>query len=139
MANYILNPYLLFSNNAEEAVTFYKSVFGGEVTISRFGDNPGMPVEEKYKNLVMHADLVSDSIRLMASDAEPSGGVTKGDSVNLSLSGEDAESLRAIFEKLSEGATVEQPLTAAPWGDEFGMLVDKYGFKWMVNITKPAV
>lgn len=133
----VLNPYLHFNGEAEEALAFYKSVFGGEFTVSRYGDNPTPDLKEEHKNLVMHGDLQSPDIRLMLSDSGPMGPGTKGDNVSLSLSGAaaDAERLTDVYNKLADSGNVIVPLSKAGWGDTFGMLTDKYGFSWFVNIA----
>jgi PhnB protein len=137
MAAVTLNPYINFNDKAEEALGFYKGIFGGELTISRFSDfaSDKMPVADEYKNLVMHGMLIADGITLMVADAAPVGGVNAGDNISISLSGDDNERLTQYFEGLSEGATIKEPLEAAPWGDKFGMLTDKFGIGWMVNIS----
>ncbi|NJM39758.1 MAG: VOC family protein [Anaerolineae bacterium] len=136
MTNYTLNAYLHFNGNAEEVLNFYQSVFGGKLIISRYGDNPGANVAEGFKNQVMHGDLVSESIRLMASDSGPMGEGIVGTNFSLSLSGPDRANLKSFYERLIEGGTVAVPLAASPWGDEFGMFSDKFGVSWMLNITK---
>jgi PhnB protein len=110
-------------------------VFGGESTISRYGDNPMPDLKEEHKNLVMHGDLQAD-IRLMVSDSGPMGEGKHGDDVSLSLSGAKADEAKLTewFNKLSEGGNVMVPLADAGWGDTFGMVTDKYGFTWFVNI-----
>jgi PhnB protein len=71
----------------------------------------------------------------MAADSAPHAEVTVGNNVNLSLSGDDDATLTKYFEGLSAGGTVTQPLETAPWGDKFGMLTDKFGINWLVNVT----
>jgi PhnB protein len=130
-----LNPYLGFKDNAHEAMDFYKSVFGGVLTISTFGDaHTGDPTETEK---VMHAMLETEGgLVLMASDTPNEIEYKKGNgSFSISLSGDNEIELRKYWDKLSEGATVVLPLEQAPWGDHFGMLTDKYGTSWMVNIT----
>lgn len=131
-----LNPYLNFNGDTKEAMEFYKSVFGGELTLSTFGENPGMPVPPGYEDKIMHASLDSDEITLMASEGRPGEEVKVGNNVNLSLSGNDHDKLTAIFEKLAEGGQVTMPLATQSWGDVFGMCVDKYSINWLVNINK---
>lgn len=131
-----LNAYLSFSDNAREAMEFYQSVLGGELTISTFGEYGGAP-EGLAEHNVMHAMLEGpDGFALMASDAL--GGMTQDSGprgrIALSLSGDEATRLRGYFEKLAEGGTVTAPLEKQVWGDEFGMLVDRYGIAWMVDI-----
>jgi len=131
------NPYLHFNGNAEEALHFYESVLGGKGTISRYGDNPAPDLKEEHKNLVMHGDIQADDIRLMLSDSGPMGEGTHGDDVSLSLSGAKVDEARLtdIFNRLTEGGNVIVPLADAGWGDTFGMVTDKYGFTWFVNIS----
>lgn len=135
----LLNPYLHFNDGkAEEALNFYKTVFNGELSLSRYGDNPGMPaVEESIKNLVMHGVVKTDDLLLMASDTGPMGDVVIGSNISISLSGDDEVKLTRYFEGLSAGGTVTKPLSKEAWGDMFGMLEDKFGISWLVNITVP--
>lgn len=134
-----LNPYLNFKSNTREAIEFYKSVFGGTLVINTFGDS-GMSVEENEKDLVMHSQLDTDKgFTLMASDTPSHMEVTPGKIGNISISGEasEEEELKGYWDKLSEGATITAPMDKAPWGDTFGMLTDKFGVEWMVNIAAP--
>jgi PhnB protein len=135
-----LNPYLTFNGNAREAMTFYQRVFGGDLTVSTFGefaaqgDGDGQGPSEGADG-VMHAQLETPSgLALMASDTAPGmGDATPGSTITVSLSGDD-EALRSYWEGLSEGATITMPLEKQMWGDEFGMLTDRFGVPWMVNI-----
>lgn len=132
-----LNPYLGFRDNAREAMEFYRSVFGGELTISTFAELHASedPAEQ---DKVMHSMLETpQGLVLMGADTPNSMSYTPGDNYSVSLSGEasDEAVLRGIWDKLSEGATVTAPLDKAPWGDIFGMCTDKYGVSWMVNIA----
>lgn len=135
-----LNPYLNFPDaQAREAMEFYQSVLGGELNVMTFGD---MGTEGPLATQVMHGQLVTeDGITLMGADSPPEMvRVSFGDSVSVSLSGgpEDGGTLRSWFAALSEGGQVRQPLEAAPWGDEFGMFVDRFGISWLVNIAGAA-
>ncbi len=132
-----LNPYLNFPDaQAREAMERYQSVLGGELTIMTFGD---MGTEGPLATQVMHGQLEAPGgIVLMGADAPPEMvQLSFGDNVSVSLSGgpEDAETLRGWFSALSEGGEVRQPLEAAPWGDEFGMLTDRFGISWLMNIA----
>ncbi len=129
-----LNPYLNFNGNSREAMEFYKAIFGGELTISTFGES-GMN-DEKYKDQTMHAHLHTDEMEIMASDTGHMGEVKFGDNVHLSIVGSDVEKLTEYFNKLAEGGKVDMPLEKQMWGDIFGMLTDKYGVHWMVNISQ---
>lgn len=133
----LLNPYLHFNDGkAEDALKFYQQVFGGELEISRYGENPGMPTTEAaIKDLVMHGMVKTADLQLMASDTGPMGDVVEGSNISISLSGNDAEKLTSYFEGLSAGGEVTVPLSTQSWGDTFGMLTDKYGISWLVNIS----
>ena len=128
-----LDPYIFFSGNAKEAMEFYKSVFGGKLDISLVDDAPDFPGKDKMKGQVMHAMLEGGDIRMMASDSQKAS--PKAAKIELSLSGEDEEQLRKIFDDLSASGKVKMPLEKQYWGDTFGNLTDKYGVEWMVNIT----
>ena len=131
-----LNPYLNFPDGkAREAMEHYRSVLGGQLEVMTFGD---MGTEGELATQVMHSYLETPSgFALMGADAPPEmAPVTYGDNVSVSISGEaaDAEEMRGWFAGLSEGGEVRQPLEKAPWGDEFGMFVDRFGISWLVNI-----
>jgi PhnB protein len=86
----------------------------------------------------MHSMLITDNgLVLMASDTPNRMDYTPGTSFSISLSGEDDAELRGYWEKLSAGGTITMPLNQAPWGDTFGMCVDKFGISWLVNINAP--
>jgi PhnB protein len=132
-----LSPYLNFNGNCEEAMKFYQSVLGGELEINRFGDfaSPDMPVDEDYKDKVMHSTLGTGGLSFMASDGSAHSKVTFGNSVSMSIAGTDEAKLTDFFNGLSEGGTVTMPLAKQVWGDSFGMFTDKFGINWMVNIS----
>lgn len=134
-----LNPYLNFRGTAREAMAFYESVFGGELTVSSFRDF-GMEVAEDEQDLVMHSQLSTPAgFLLMGADVPSHMDYTRGvNDGSVSLSGDDEEALGGYFAKLGEGANVTQPLEKAPWGDSFGMLVDRFGVNWLVNISGSA-
>ena len=130
-----LNPYLSFRDNAREAMDFYESVFGGELTRSTFGEF-GASDDPSEQDKVMHSMLATDNgLALMGADTPNGMDFTPGSNGTISLSGEDEAELRDYWEKLSDGGDVSVPLEKAPWGDTFGMCVDKFGVSWMVNIV----
>ena len=134
-----INPYVHFNGNAEEAFTFYKSVFGGEFAkISRYKDisSPEYPIPENDANRIMHIVLpIGKSNVLMASDTiESMGQVTENDNRNtVFISAENKEEADKLFNGLSKGGNVEMPITYGPWGNYFGMFADKFGVQWMVD------
>jgi len=128
-----LNPYLSFRDSAREAMEFYRTVFGGQLTLSTFGDS-GMPVEESESGHVMHGQLDTPSgFTLMGADTPSSMEVSTNGTV--SLSGDDEAELRGYWDALAVGGTLGVPLETAPWGDTYGMLTDRFGIGWMVNIA----
>jgi PhnB protein len=133
-----LSPYLNFNGNCEEAMQFYNGIFGGKLDISRFGDfDSQMPVPDNYKTKVMHSYLGGEHVSFMASDSPPNVTPTVGNNVQLSISGGDGETLTKYFNALAEGGTITVALDKQAWGDTFGMLTDKFGIYWMVNISAP--
>ena len=130
-----LNPYIGFEGNARQAMEFYKGVFGGDLRVNTFGEFGSQDTPDADK--VMHSQLETDSgITLMASDTPSGMQRNPGDTITISLSGDDADALRGYWEKLSDGGTVTMPLEMQMWGDEFGMCMDQFGVPWMVNITQ---
>jgi PhnB protein len=128
-----LNPYVSFRDNAREAMEFYQSALGGDLATNTFGEY-GDP-EAPEANLIMHSQLTTPAgFTLMGADTPPGMEHNPGSNIAISLSG-DGEELRGYWAKLSDGATVTVPLAKQMWGDEFGMLVDRFGIGWMVNIA----
>lgn len=130
-----LNPYLGFRDSAREAMEFYKSVFGGKLDLNTFKEfHASQDPSEDDK--IMHSMLEADNgIIFMAADTPNSMEYKPGANISMSLSGDNEPELRGYFEKLSAGGSVTMPLEKAPWGDTFGMLTDKFGINWMVNIS----
>jgi len=132
-----LNAYLNFKDKTRQAMEFYKSVFGGNLTVSTFKEFHASqdPSEE---NLIMHSVLeAGNGITFMAADTPNRMEYKPGTNFSMSLSGDNEAELKGYFDKLSEGGHITQPLVKAMWGDMFGMLTDKFGVTWLVNITAP--
>ena len=131
-----LKPYISFESNARQAMEFYRDVFGGDLRMNTFGEFGQADSPDADK--IMHSQLETDNgFTLMASDTPAGMQRNPGDSITISLSGNDADTLRGYWEKLSDGGNVTMPLEKQMWGDEFGMCVDRFGIPWMVNITQP--
>ena len=133
-----INPHINFNGNAEEAFTFYKSVFGGEFAkIMRFKDlsSPDFPVDESEANKIMHIALPIGKNVLMANDVPESMGKTNENEnrSKISISAESKEEADKLFNGLSAGGKIEFPIAESPWGSYFGMFRDKYGIEWMVD------
>jgi len=131
-------PYLSFRGQARDAMSFYQSVFGGELSVMTFGDS-GM-TEGVDPGQVMHSQLTG-SVNLMASDTPESMSFSEGSRISLSFSGDAAglDTCRDYYSKLSEGGSIGQPLDLAPWGDYYGSLTDRYGITWMFDFSAPEV
>jgi PhnB protein len=128
-----LNPYISFAGDAREAMERYREVFGGDLTLSTFGDfgQAGTPIE----HLIMHAMLHTPSgFTLMGADTPPGMDHHPGGAITISLSGDDEAELRGYWDGLSDGGTVSLPLERQMWGDLFGQCTDRFGVNWMVNI-----
>lgn len=139
-----LNPYLNFDGKAEEAFTFYKSVFGGEFVggIHRMGGAPGTEnLSEEEKQRVMHIALPIGNELLMASDIMPSMNqqLTAGNNNYISVFPDSRQQADEYFKTLSEGGKIEMPLEDQFWGDYFGCFSDKYGVYWMINYNEAMV
>jgi len=138
----LINPYIHFNGNAEEAFTFYKSVFGGEFSrILRYKDLSGTeyPIAENDANRLMHIVLpIGKNNMLIGSDVlEIMGQVTENDNRNtIYISAESREEADKLFNGLSEGGKIEMPIADGPFGSYFGMFADKYGIQWMVDFTQ---
>jgi PhnB protein len=134
----LINPHINFNGNAEEAFTFYKSVFGGEFAkIMRFKDlaSPEFPVSEKEAYKIMHIALPIGKNILMANDVPEFMGKTNENEnrSKISISTESKEEADKLFNGLSAGGQIEMPIAHSPWGSYFGMFRDKYGIEWMVD------
>jgi PhnB protein len=130
-----LNPYLNFNGDARQALEFYAEVFGGDPTLSTFGQlgDPDAPGAD----LIMHGQLETPAgYTIMGADVPPGMTYQTPAGSTVSLSGDDGDDLRKYWEQLSADGTVTIPLTKQVWGDEFGMCIDRFGTPWMVNITQ---
>jgi len=135
----IINPHINFNGNAEEAFTFYRSVFGGEFSkIIRFKDlaGPDFPIAEKEENKIMHIALpIGKSNMLMANDVPESMGRTNENEnrSKIVINTASKEEADKLFNGLSAGGQIEGPIGDAPWGTYFGCFRDKYGIEWIVQ------
>lgn len=135
-----LNPYINFNGNAEEAFSFYKSVFGGEFSVvSRFKDIPGVAeaMSEVEANKIMRIILPIGNSELIANDVPAfMGPVNENENRSkIAVSVDSGEELERLFKGLSEGGTVEMPMDESPWGTRFAMFRDKYGIEWTIEFN----
>jgi PhnB protein len=132
-------PYLNFSGNGKEALQFYCKALDGQVLFQQtFGESPmGAQTPDQFKDRLMHATFQCEAGSFMASDAPPNYEMKPGNTVSLSLHFDSEEKLVKAFNGLAEGGTVMMAPQETFWAHRFGMLTDKYGFNWMVNMDKP--
>jgi PhnB protein len=132
-----LNPYLTFPGNAEAAMGYYQTIFGGKVEIMRFKGSPmEANVPEAERNLVMHASLpIASGQVLMASDACSTMGPppTVGSNFSLAFEADSDEEAARVHAALAAGGKVTLPIAKTFWGAYFGMCVDRFGIAWMVS------
>lgn len=133
----IVNPYLNFDGNCEEAFNFYKSVFGGNfATVMRYKEMPAeyQPAENEREKIMHMALPIGQSSMLMGSDTPVAmGPTTVGSNVSISINAASEAEATKLFNGLSAGGQVTMPLAKAFWGDYFGMCTDKFGVQWMVS------
>jgi PhnB protein len=128
-----VNPYLTFDGNCREAMEFYRTVLGGELTVNTFGDFGGDPA---VADKVMHAMLVGGKGTLMGSVTAPGMPFNPGNTMTISVSGGDGDGLEDVWSKVSAGGEVYVPFEKQMWGDVFGQCVDRFGVPWMVNVAQ---
>jgi PhnB protein len=129
-----LNPYISFQSDARQAMEFYQQVFGGTLALNTFGEFGQTDSPDADK--IMHAQLETDrGFTLMGSDTPTGRPYDAGSRMTVSLSGDDGDDLRGYWAKLADGGTVTMPLEKQAWGDEFGMVVDRFGVPWMINVS----
>lgn len=130
-----MTPYLFFNGNCREAISFYQSCFGGNLEIMTNADAPKNACPEGMKLVpeqIMHACLTNGDFILMASD-NPMDKPKQGDNLSLSINCTSVDQTQKLFNDLAAGGKITMPLADTFWGAHFGMLVDKYGFQWMLN------
>ncbi len=127
-----ITPYINFGGSAREAMTMYHDVFGGDLEMQTFAQSGFVP-DGVDGDKIMHSHLGgADGLELMASDAMPFDG---GDTVCIALTGDDYGAMEVHWNRLIDGGEVLEPLAAAPWGDSFGMCRDRFGIRWLLNIS----
>lgn len=134
----MINPYINFNGNAEEAFNFYKSVFGGEFeSVVRFKDleSPEFPIAPEDTDKIMRIVLPIGGNKLIANDVPTAlGPVSENENRSkIAVTAESREEAERIFNGLSEGGEGEMPMDESPWGTYFAMFRDKYGIEWTVE------
>lgn len=134
-----ITPYINLSGNAEEALNFYKGIFGGTADIMRWGEmppDPHMPVTEEWRDKIMHATLnIKDDLRLFLSDSITDSEEKINTNIFIHVEFDTEEELRKTYETLTAEGTVNMPLDKMFWGAIYGDLIDKYGTGWGLHFT----
>lgn len=131
-----LNPYLTFNGNCREAMTFYKECLGGELALMPVGETPvASQVPPHMKDSILHSTLKTGGFEIMATDMTPEAFAT-GNDMHLCLGCKTDEEINSLFEKLSAGGKVKQPIHQMFFG-LIGTLVDKFGKSWILELDKP--
>jgi PhnB protein len=130
-----LTPNLVFNGIAESVLEHYRDALGGEIEIMRFAESPAAgSAPADWGNKVIYGSLRSPAGIINAMDAPPERGGAPGDNFVLGVETENKAKTDEIFSKLAAGGTVIMPLDKTFWSPRFGMLTDKFGIKWMVNL-----
>lgn len=133
----LIHPYLFFTNTAHEAMTRYHEILGGELEVMRYADLPPgeeAPPFDDPGDLVMHASLRLDGGALIMASDDPGGDGSGVKGVAISLSLDDADEARRVFDALADGGEVEMPLGETFWSPLFGTCRDRFGVAWMVGL-----
>lgn len=132
-----INAYLNFNGNCREAMTFYKTCLGGDLSLQTV---EGSPIEVQcpagMKHQILHSSLTKGALLLMGSDMIGPDGYIKGNTVALSLNCSSEEEINSFYTKLSEGGKILDPLKTQFWGAMFGVFNDRYGIRWMLMYDK---
>ena len=139
----LINPYLTFAGNCEEAFNFYKNVFGGKFQyIGRFNEMPpmdGKPMPPEEGQKIMHVSLpIGGESILMGSDSSEAFGhaTVIGNNFSISVNAPDNAKADYLFNGLAAGGQATMPMSMTFWGSYFGMLTDKFGIQWMVSVEE---
>ncbi|MGV6832065.1 MAG: VOC family protein [bacterium] len=126
--------YLSFDGNCEEAMDFYKDVFGGTYsTVMRYKDGPPEYCKPGLEEKIMHITMnFGEAGELKASD-DFHMPILKGNNFHVSILSESEEEAHAIFNGLAEGGTISMPFNEVFWGGKFGSCMDKFGIQWMIS------
>jgi len=131
-----MNLYANFNGQCREAMTFYKSVFGGELTMQSAGSSPmAAQVPAQFQDHLIHAQLDTKDWTLMASDAigHP---LTHGNDMSIMINCDSEEQINAYYKALSVGGEIVSELKKEFWGAIYANFVDKFGIRWMLNYAQ---
>ena len=130
-----IDAYIFFDGTCAEAMRFYEKTLGGKLEgMHTYADVPAGEGQPGDPNRIMHASMLLDGRRLMASDTPPGQPHERMQGFSLSVHATDVDEGRRLFEALAEGGQVIMPWVPTFWAKGFGMLVDRFGTPWMANV-----
>ena len=132
--------FLNFDGNCREAMEFYKKCFAAELFLLPYSEAPGNPAwaAKDVKDRILHSSLTKGSLTiLMAADIIPGMPFQQGDSFSVAIQCESLQEIDALFAALGEGEKITMPLQGTFWATRFGMLTDRFGIRWLLNLGKP--
>jgi len=132
-----LSPYINFNGCCREAMTFYHHCLGGELSLQTVA---GSVIEDEcpasMQDQVLHAALLNGAIFIMASDMCGPGGFAPGSAVAISVNCSSEKEINTLYHRFAEGGEILDPLKTQFWGGMFGVVLDKFGVRWMFNFNK---
>ena len=136
-----IQPYLFFDGRCEQAVQFYQQALGAKVTmLMRYKDSPEPPppdmVPPNWDDKVMHVSMQIGDATVMASDGCSTSGELRHNGFSLSLNVKEPAAADRAFNALAAGGKVDMPLAKTFWSPRFGMLTDRFGIQWMINVVQ---
>jgi len=132
--------FLNFNGNCREAVEFYKKCFDAELYLLQYSEAPGDPVwaTNEAKDRILHSSLTKGSTTiLMAADTMPGAPFQQGNGFSAMIRCESVPEIDALFAALAENGKITMPLQNTFWTPRFGMLTDRFGVQWMLNLCQP--
>ena len=132
-----INAYLNFNGNCREAMTFYEECLDAELKLETIGESPmAYQMSDKPKDAILHAGLTKDGQLLLMGSDMLGNQLIPGNSVTLSVNCGSEEEIYRLFNKLSTGGKIQDPLADMFWGAKFGALTDKFGLNWILNYNR---
>jgi PhnB protein len=129
-----INPYLTFSGNCREAMTFYQECLGGELNLMAIGESPmATHMPKEMKDCILHATLQKGELRLLGSDMVGQEGLNQGNGISLVLECESEAEIRSNYDRLAADGNATHPIEDTFWGGLLGGLTDKYGQHWLLH------
>ncbi|MGB5943352.1 MAG: VOC family protein [Leeuwenhoekiella sp.] len=131
-----IQAYLAFKGNCQQALNFYKNLFGGDVVNTETYEDKKIDIPESYRHNLQHAELKGKGFHFMAYDASPDTPLNEGNQQHMSIDLDSKEEAKELFDSLSKGGRTHTPMQETSWGAYYGRCSDQFGINWMVNCKK---